>query len=469
MLLTITTTHQPATDLGHLLHKHPGRCQSFALAFGQAHVFYPEASPERCTAALLLDVDPLRLSRREQTANSALPLEPYVNDCPYVASSFLSVAIAQVFGSALAGHSKQYADLAATALPLQARLSVLPCRAGADLLHRLFAPLGYTIQVQPHPLDDQFPQWGNSPYWTVNLQGHTCLRDLLTHLYVLIPVLDDRKHYWVDEDEVEKLLRQGGEWLAQHPERTLITHRYLKHQHDLTRTALARLTEEDQPDPDSVALTHAAEEAAIEAPLRLHEQRLRAVVAALADGAAWRVLDLGCGEGQLLKLLLDDPRFTTIVGMDVAPRVLERAQERLQLERLPSQQRERITLLQGSLVYRDKRLAGYDGAAVVEVIEHLDPPRLALFERVLFGAARPGIVVITTPNAEYNVHFPRLPAGHFRHKDHRFEWGRAAFQAWAQGVAQRWRYSVTFQPIGPADPTDGAPTQMAVFRKQPSV
>lgn len=469
MILTITSTQPPATDLGYLLHKHPDHCQSYDLGFGQAHIFYPEAGHARCTAALLLDVDPVRLARRAEPrtgrAGAGPPLEPYVNDRPYVASSFLSVAIAQVLGSALAGRCRQRPELVEMLLPLQARLAVVPCRDGESFLRRLFEPLGYTIHAQSHPLDPHFPEWGDSPYFTVELQAHLRLRDLLTHLYVLVPVLDDQKHYWVGEDEIAKLLRQGGEWLAQHPERALITRRYLKHQRSLTRAALAQLSEEDSPDPDTTTALYDAAEKHLEAPLRLHDQRMQAVMAALIDGEVRRVLDLGCGEGHLLKRLLDDPRFTEIVGVEVSVRALERARERLQLEKLPPQQRQRISLLHGSLVYRDRRLAGYDGAAVVEVIEHLDPARLVDFAQVVFGEARPGMVVITTPNAEYNVKFPNLPAGRFRHKAHRFEWSRAEFAAWAEGVARRYGYTVALRPVGPEDPVVGAPTQMAVLRR----
>jgi 3' terminal RNA ribose 2'-O-methyltransferase Hen1 len=465
MLLTITTTRYPATDLGYLLHKHPARCQSFALSFGQAHVFYPEARPERCTVALLLDVDPVDLVRNRRTpAGEDSALEQYVNDRPYVASSFLSVAIAQVFGSALAGKSTERPELAAMAIPLHARLAVVPCRGGEGVLRRLFEPLGYLVTAQQHVLDEQFPHWGDSAYFTVDLHGQVRLCDLLTHLYVLVPVLDDEKHYWVGDDEVDKLLRHGSAWLASHPERQQIVQRYLRHQHRLTRQALARLLAEDQSDPDRLAAVHDQEEAAVEAPLSLNQQRLGAVVAALKSSGATRVLDLGCGEGQLLKALLADRTFENIVGLDVSYRMLEIARERLKLDRLPATQQARLTLVQGALTYRDKRLTGYDAAAVVEVIEHLDPPRLAAFERVLFEFARPVTVVMTTPNAEYNVKFEALPAGTFRHRDHRFEWTRAEFQSWATGVAARFGYTVQFLPVGPEEPALGAPTQLGLFR-----
>lgn len=462
MLLTITNTQPPATDLGYLLHKHPDRFGEFDLSFGHAQVFYPEARNECCTAALLLEIDPVQLVR----GRSWRQMEQYVNDRPYVASSFLSVAIAQVFGSALAGRCKDRPQLATTALPLKAHLSVLPCKRDEAFLRRLFEPLGYTLTLQRHQLDEKFPDWGESFYFSMELQGTVRLCDLLSHLYVLIPVLDDDKHYWVGDDEVDKLLRHGEGWLASHPEREQITKRYLKRQIRLTREALAKLVEDDNPDPDSTEENYALEEAAVEKPLSLNQQRLVAVVAALKNWGAKRVIDLGCGEGKLLKELLKDGSFASIVGVDVSYRALEIAQERLQLDRLPKKQQESIQLIQGSLTYRDKRIIGYDAATVIEVIEHLDPPRLAAFERVLFEFARPGTVVLTTPNFEYNVKFENLPAGKLRHKDHRFEWTRQEFQQWANRVAEGFGYSVVFQTVGTQDPEVGAPTQMAVFNTQ---
>jgi len=464
VLLTITTHQQPATDLGYLLHKNPARLQSFELSFGHAHVFYPEATNERCTAALLLDVDPVGLVRnRRGPAGEGGSLDRYVNDRPYVASSFLSVAIAQVFASALGGRSKGRQELAETPIPLTAKISVLQCRGGEELIKKLFEPLGYQLLIQQHVLDEKFPEWGESSYYTVELSAQTRLQDLLTHLYVLIPVLDAEKHYWVGEDELEKLLRHGEGWLAAHPEKELIVKRYLKYKHSLAREALARLAEEDQPDPDAAEEAHANEELVIEEPLKLWEQRLGSVVAVLKAGGAKRVLDLGCGEGRLIRELLDHREFKEILGMDVSFRSLEIASDRLRMDRLPPMQKERIRLLHGSLMYKDKRLAGYDAACVVEVIEHLDPPRLAAFERVLFENARPKQVVVTTPNSEYNVRFETLPAGQFRHKDHRFEWTRPQFRAWAGSICSRFGYTAQFLPIGPEDAEVGSPTQMGVF------
>jgi 3' terminal RNA ribose 2'-O-methyltransferase Hen1 len=466
MLLTITYTGNPATDLGYLLHKSPSRVHSFEQVFGKAHVFYPESSPERCTAALLLEIDPIGLVRnRRGPGGEAHMLEQYVNDRPYAASSFLSVAIARTFGTAITGRSKERQELAATPLPLEARIAVLPCRGGENLLRQLFEPLAYEVTAHRHPLDAKFPEWGESPYFTVSLKATVRLSDLLTHLYVLIPVLDDDKHYWVGDAEVEKLLRHGEGWLRAHPERELITNRYLKHQKRLAREALTRLIGEEEPEAEEMAEIHTREEEAIEKPISLAEQRMGAVMAALRSCGAKRVLDLGCGEGRLLRELLKDKTFAEIVGLDVSHRVLEIAAQRLHLDTLPTMQKERIRLLHGSLTYRDSRLAGYDAATVVEVIEHQDAPRLTAFERVLFEFAHPQTVVVTTPNVEYNVKFETLPAGKMRHKDHRFEWTRAEFQSWATSMAARFGYSVRFLPVGPEHQAIGSPTQMGIFTR----
>ena len=326
---------------------------------------------------------------------------------------------------------------------------------------RLFEPLGYVVAVSPHALESAIPDWGSSPYFTVELRGAVRLRDLLSHLYVLIPVTDDAKHYWVGDDEVEKLLKHGETWLAQHPERETIVRRYLRHQRSLTGAALARISADEDPDPDLTEEAHDAEEEAVEERVSLHQQRHGAVLAALRSCGAHRVLDLGCGEGRLLETLARDTTFEEIVAVDVSFSSLERAERRLR--RLPPRLRDRVTLLHGALTYRDRRLANFDAAAVVEVIEHLDPPRLAAFEQVLFTHARPRTVLITTPNAEYNVKFESLPAGKFRHRDHRFEWTRAEFQEWANTVASRHGYQVDLLPIGPLDLELGAPSQMAIF------
>jgi 3' terminal RNA ribose 2'-O-methyltransferase Hen1 len=474
MLLTISTTQSPATDLGYLLAKHPGRAQRFSLSFGAAHVVYPVAQDDRCTAALILDLDPIELVRgRQSDSGSEGLLDQYVNDRPYVASSLLCTAISRVFGGAMNGVSRDRPELAATAIPLEAHLPVLPCRGGEPFLRGLFEPLGYDVVAERLPLDERFPEWGNSVYFAVTLRRVCRLSELLTQLYVLLPVLDDDKHYWVGVDELEKLLAKGAGWLDGHPARDRIVERYLKRDKRLVRQAISRLEAEEAPDAPALEVASEEDEHRLESqlaaaahgekPKRLNDLRTEALVAEVRQRRARSVIDVGCGDGKLLAALLKERTIERLAGTDVSWRSLDVAARRLRLDTLSESQRERVSLFQSSLTYRDARFAGFDLACAVEVVEHLDAERLPAFEHVLFAEARPGTVLLTTPNREYNALFEGLPEGRMRHKDHRFEWSRAEFEAWARGVADRHGYSVTFAGIGAADPELGAPTQMAVF------
>ena len=466
MLLTITSMKPPATDLGFLLHKHPARMHRIDLAAGGAWVFYPEANEERCTAALLLDIDPIHLKRRMRGPSGEHDsLDQYVNDRPYVASSFMSVALMKAFGSAVKGQSKERPELAAQSMPLSATVSVVRCQPGEAFLRQLFEPLGYAVELRGMPLDPRFPEWGASPYYTLTLSATTRLSQLLNHLYVLLPVLDDDKHYWVADDEVEKLLRTGEGWLGGHPAREVITRRYLRHQRRLVHATLARLSDEGGGDAEDQDEARAAEEALLERTLSLNEQRIQRVVEILESTGAQHIIDLGCGEGTLLAALMKNKALAAITGMDVSVNQLERAQRKLQLDRLSDHDRSRLKLFHGSLMYRDDRMAGHEAATVIEVIEHLDKPRLAAFERVVFQYARPRILVVTTPNREYNPFFPGLAADNLRHLDHRFEWTRQEFQQWANRIAGEFGYGVRFENVGPCDPDSGGPTQMAVFER----
>jgi 3' terminal RNA ribose 2'-O-methyltransferase Hen1 len=459
MYLSISTTHNPATDLGFLLHKHPDRVHETELSFGKAHLFYPEATAERCEAVLLLEIDPVGLVRGRGSAEGMV--DQYVNDRPYAASSFLSVALIRSVKTAMAGISKDRPELAAGPMPLEARISPLPARGGEAMVRRLFEPLGWTVRVEPVP----GPDGAASPrYLTLTLSGTARLSALLNHIYVLVPVLDDDKHYWVGEDEVAKLLARGEGWLGDHPAQELIVRRYLAHQRSLARQALARLVPEEASQATEPEGATSREEA-LESPIRLHDQRLATVAATLQANGARVIADLGCGEGKLLSLLARERWVERLIGVDASTRDLDRAQHRLKLDQPGGPPEGRITLLHGALTYRDRRWAEADAAVLVEVIEHLDPDRLPALTRVVFGEARPRLVVVTTPNADYNLLFPTLSAGAFRHADHRFEWSRAEFRAWADAVAEAHGYAAEFGDIGPADAEHGAPSQMAVFTR----
>jgi len=470
VLLTLTSTTPPATDLGYLLHKHPARVQSFELPVGRATVFYPERAENRATVALLLEVDPIDLVRgRKIGGGEGFSLGQYVNDRPYAASSMLAVALGRVFNTAMSGRCDLRPEVAASPLRLEVHLPVLPCRGGPDLAQEMFGPLGWTVTATPIPADPEIPQWGDSPYVDLRLTGVLRVADALHHLYVLLPVLDDAKHYWVGMDEVDKLVRASAGWLRTHPERELISRRYLAHRRDLVSSVVGRLAEIDDANGESfdnaVPDDTTGESFDNAAPRSLAAQRRAAVLGRLRAVTAASVIDLGCGEGALLAELLKDPAFTRILGADVSDRALRSATRRLRLDSLPDRQRARIELVQSSLAYRDDRLAGFDAMVLMEVIEHVDPPRLSVLARNVFGHAQPGTVLVTTPNSEYNVRYPDLPPGRMRHPDHRFEWTREQFRRWAESISAEYGYSVRYLPVGPVDEAVGPPTQLAEFNR----
>jgi len=526
MLLTITYTGKDTENLGYLLYKNPYRPQVFEMSYGKAYVFYPEISDERTTAALLLDIDPIDLARGK-AGTSGGGLFDYVNDRPYVSSSFMSTAISKVFGTAMTGRADAHQELSDSPLDLEAAITMLPCRGARDKLTTVFEPLGYSVSYESFVLDEAFPGWGESSYVNLTICGKIRLRDLLKHLFVLIPVFDRQKHYWIGSDEVEKLLRLGEDWLPEHPEKEYITGRYLNRRRSLVNMAFDRLAASDAVSDSANDMTgDEASDTADNGPLTLENdeksdagesedisetgksesadetegvekvgnseemekvyeskvvekadkpenaeqkmslktQRLGSVVAALKSSGVKSVIDIGCGEGSLLRLLVNERQFTKITGVDVSAVALERASSKLKLDRRGTNGDGRVELFQSSLIYRDTRFSGYDAACVIEVIEHLDAPRLSAFERVLFEFARPPLIVLTTPNKEYNANYAFLHDDDLRHGDHRFEWTRAEFREWAAKTAERFGYTVQFSEVGEADETHGAPTQQGVFR-----
>ncbi|WP_028049522.1 3' terminal RNA ribose 2'-O-methyltransferase Hen1 [Cellulomonas sp. URHD0024] len=455
MLLTLTSTAPDATDLGFLLHKHPDRAQTFDLSVGQAHVFYPEASPQRCTVALLVEVDPIDLVRGRRSGEA---LTDYVNDRPYAASSLLAVALGRVFRTAMTGTCVNRPDLEGVTMPLEVRVPAMP---EPSMVARLFGPLGWSVDVDVPALDPEVPSWGPAPYGDVRLTGSLTVAEALRHLYVLLPALDGGKHYFVGPDEVDKLVRAAGDWLGGHPERDWILRRTLAHRREYVADAVERLTVldgltvEETADPDP----EAAKDEAVARPLAV--DRRDAVLDALRTSGARSVVDLGCGEGALVRALLADPTFTRVVGVDVSVRELKKAAAGL--DRMPDSVRARLSLFQSSATYRDERLAGADAVVLMEVIEHVDLDRLPALERSVFGEARPRTVVVTTPNAEHNVRYPHLHAGGLRHTDHRFEWTRAELADWAARVQAAYGYTFRVAAIGPVDDEVGPPTQLVVF------
>lgn len=373
----------------------------------------------------------------------------------------LAAALKKAFHSAMAGRCQERAGLSETAIPLSVFLPVVSCRRGEFFLRGLFEPLGYRVDARSLALDSTEPSWGDSRFFSLTLSHCLPLKDLLAHLYLLLPVLDGRKHYRVAVPDVEKILRYGEGWLFRHPAREVILWRFLQGRDRLLQAVQDRLPPQ-LPERE----LGASEQMPFPELVGLNEQRIRTVLEVLLQSVSGSVVDLGCGEGRLLQHLLKHNQFHQILGIDVSGAALAKAAQRLALD---SDRSGRVEIRQGSLFYRDSRYRAFDAAVAVEVIEHLEPNRLACFEEALFGFARPGLVLITTPNFEYNARLFWILPGHFRHSDHRFEWTRQQFAQWAAALAARRGYDVRCLPVGPEHSEFGAPSQMAVFTRQDSL
>ena len=420
MILKISTTHQPAADLGYLLHKNPTRLHEETFPFGKGYVLFPEVSETKAEVALLLDVDPVGLVRGGSN------YDQYVNDRPYTASSFISSAMLHFFSTAMSGRSKERQEVADIAIPIEFELPVLRAKGGEESIRGLLEPLGYALEIEQLR--------GN--YFHVEGKITAQIKDVLTHLYILIPVIDNDKHYYVDKNEIGKLTNRAKDWLPTHPLKETIIQKFLRYDKILTKEATLRLAE-FEPDLDEDETPVEEPKEIVEKKVSLHTQRLEQVTKKLVEIGAQNVVDLGCGEGRLMQMLIKQRQFKKVLGMDVCVRSLEYANRRLHLADASESLRKRVELIHGSLMYRDARIAGFDAAAIVEVIEHLDLARLAAFERVVFDFARPNYVVLTTPNVEWNKTFDLENTGEFRHDDHRFEWTREEFKSWCDQICER--------------------------------
>lgn len=458
MLLTISTSQQPVYDLGYLLHKHPDKFQTFELSFGEAYVFYPEVSESKMTVALMVDIDSIEFSNNRKFNWSGLSLGQYVNDRAFTCSSLLSVAISKVFGTAMAGNCKEKPDSVNSKKEFEVELSTVSYHGHEFLIDELFKPLGYSVEYTRLEYDKSFPQWGQSPFCHLKLKFNGTLQNLLRHLYILLPVLDNNKHYWVQEEEVHKLLSKGRGWLETHPQLALICNRYLKFQSHLIRKFWNELNEFSS---KNVKPLKASNHSKVNKE-NLNSLRVQAITNVLRQFKCKRVIDIGCGDGKLIKSLLSIPFFTQIVGMDVSSVELGRAKKKINYSELPEIQLERVKFFQGSLLYKDTRLLGYDALCLIEVLEHIEPDRLKMVENRIFKEINSSLVIVTTPNKEFNVKY-EMKQNEFRHQDHRFEWDRDTFFQWCKKLSHTYDYQVNVSGVGQCDSKLGSPTQMAVF------
>ena len=454
MLLTLTTTHEPATDLGYLLHKHPDRTQVFETKHANVYAFYPDASPERCEFVLYADIDPVKLVRGEAGSSGGGVLEDYVNDRPYTASSMFTTMVNEVLRSAIGGRCKERPELAETPIPLKVRFGPMRTDIGRERVERMFCELGYDVTLHD-------AQGDNPSYVMLELRSERHrVYEVLRHLYVLGTAIDGDRHSYIGEGEVESLVRRGEGWLPEHPDYKWITARFLKRKTSLAEKAVRRLGGEHEAGDGRDGLPPP------NLPERVSMQRTRLTTVAriIAELGGGRIADLGCGEGGLIMEIAHEPDVREVIGIDISLVTLARAGRRMR--KLAPEIGAKVKLVQSLLDCRDHRWKDVDIAACVETIEHIDLERLPRVERCVFGYARPRAVIITTPNREYNRNYEMVGTERLRHRDHRFEWTREEFTRWCSDTAGQYGYRYRIEMVGPVDDEVGTPTQLAVFQQE---
>lgn len=464
MILIISAVGKDCQKLSYLLQKSPFVVGEFDVgASFKTYVFFPEYSEERTTCAVMFDMNSIELvkSLKAHDRHATYSLFDYINDRPYVSSSFTCSIISDVFRSALNGKCREYPDLPNQEFDLSARFYV-SMKTKDDLIKELFEPLGYELSYSTErpPVDSMYEQFGESPYYDVTISRRETVKDLLSHLYILIPILDKMRHYGPSSDEVKKIMKIGDSWLKDHPSKKKIVGRYFGKKKELATSVLDRL--EDQIKDEQRIDENSDDEKETRTPLA--GQRRKAIIRTLREHNVKTVLDLGCSTGKLSFELIDTPGIVKVTGADISARAIEKAvlEKRIH-KKMTEDQKSRLDFVIASAIYRDLRFSAFDAIVLQEVIEHFDSWKLRVAEDVVFKYSGPRVVVVTTPNIEYNVLFENLENGKLRHRDHKFEFTRGQFKEWANRICKQFGYTVSFEDIGEFVENIGTQTQMAVF------
>jgi 3' terminal RNA ribose 2'-O-methyltransferase Hen1 len=469
MLLTITCRGENATDIGYVLRKRPGRLLRFDRNKNTIGVlmYWPRVEDDLCQFAMQLDIDPLDMSPRRPGAIAASNLFDYVNDRPYATSRLMGSAIAWFLREALYDRPLPEGapdDVRERVFDLEARIFAFEERG---LAKDAFEALGYETDVTPHVLDDEHPSWGLSPYADVRVRKNETVTELLQHLHVMLSALPKpSKNESATKEVAERLLRVSGTWLADHPMRNKLVWRYLSYDRALASDVMDKLacTTSEDTASDGATSDDATDAEPKAKHVPLHTQVLDTVSAIIRESGCTSVLDAGCGDGKLVRLLLGIEQVERIGAADVSATSLRRLQSKL-TERRRTAMPDNLDVFQASVTMSDDRLRGYDAICAIEVVEHIDPRRIRDLERVVFEESGASLIVVTTPNREYNRVYG-IPSDLLRHPDHRFEWTRDEFARWVTHVCETYGYTSDMRGVGEVDEAAGQPTLVATFRKE---
>lgn len=446
MLLTINCEGPDAMDLSWLLHKRPNRFQAFNLGYGKAFVFFTEYSQNSCTACLLLEIMPDALNDLCKSKDGEFQ---YVNSRQYLSSSLLAGAIGKAYSSAIKGTCQDKPDLVGKKHGFKVRINNFSCRLNPIFIDRIFSPLGYQIEWRNIQINDEYCT-GGFICGDLQLSIDATLQEILSHLYILLPVFDRQTHFWLDESQLQKFIRHCQGWLGRHPEKRLIINEYFGPVSEL-KYRLMKHFGVIRPLADKSRTP------------TFNQMRRSAISDVIAASGAKTIIDLGCGDGSFVFSLHGQNRYEKLAGMDASAQNIENARKKFDSPFF--HRRKSPEFFIGSITYRDKRISGYDAVILSEVIEHFEPERMDGVMRNILGEARPKLFVMTTPNKAYNQEFPFLEAGEFRHPDHRHEFGEDEFISFCEKYAAVFGYDLEISHVGVELSRIGSPTFMGIFKK----
>jgi 3' terminal RNA ribose 2'-O-methyltransferase Hen1 len=446
MQLTIQASGDNVQAISYLLAKNPNNLYERNHKGHLVRLFYSKFTETELEVTIFVTPDPIEMVKNN---SNSYDITHYINDREFAVSSIFCSFIRSALGTALNGQPKEE-HLKWVNHPFSFNFEFGPVVSSLsdEKLMNLFEPIGYEVTINRPEIEYSFPIKTKSSARYLSIKGMKTLQEGLRHLFVLIPVIDNYKHYFIDEKEIEKLERYGEGWLEQHPLRDLIYRQALRFKE------IYSLVENSSKDEKKVEPVK---------KVRLNELRYEKIVNAVSQMKPRSVVDFGSGEGKLSVQLGFVEGITEILAVEPSESASLKALERF--NKVKNKEKFVIPeLLWGSLFYYDERLKDKDVIILCEVIEHIDETRLPKAMDTLLHDYQPGALIITTPNREYNELYDMEE--HLRHNDHRFEWTRAEFRQWCTERNYSNDYELLFDGIGEEHPSHGFPTQMCIFKRK---
>lgn len=445
MQLSLNVKGNGAEAVSYLLAKNPNNLYERDEKGFKVRSVYSVFTKEEVKYLIYVKPDPIDLVR---SSPQVYDISHYINDREFAVSSLFVSAIRKALGTALNGKpQEEYVQWVEHRFDMEVAFGPIATDLPDGELAELFKPIGYNVEIKRAASTLR----SKSSALFITLTGKQTIQNLLKHLFILIPVIDNYKHYFIDEREIEKVDRYGEGWLDAHPLKQFIVKRALRFQNLIRQSKFYDRERHNQENRETKKI-------------RLNELRYEKIVDFIRTiPKRDTVVDLGAGEGKLSVKLGYLDGVKEILSVEPSNKSRVRAIQRFE----EAEGTDGFTLptsLAGSLFYFDDRLVNKDIMVLCEVIEHIDEYRIPKMMEAIFRSYQPRVLIVTTPNQEYNVIYDMDET--MRHHDHRFEWTRDDFQENCEQWIKESPYYIQFEGIGEEHPEYGTPTQMAIFRRE---